>query len=447
MDKILSNFDHHEISRYVTTSNPENCSITDSTMNILPQKSPLLLPHLLPNNLPSTVARKQISPQTNAFRQKYFSGVNLHQWNDWRWQLTNRIRNLDTLGKIIVLSKDERELLENKDGNLPVGITPFYASIIDPDDPTDPIRRSVIPISCERVVGPGESDDPLGEDSDSPVPGLIQRYPDRVLFLVTDFCSVYCRYCTRSRIVGGGRLKFSTSQWETALQYIAATPTIRDVLISGGDPMTLSDERLNYLLSRLRDIPHVELIRIGTKVPIVLPQRITYLLVRMLRHHHPLWMSLNFMHPKELTPEVSQACSRLADAGIPLGSQTVLMSGINDNVDTLRSLFHGLLKFRVRPYYLYQCDPIRGTAHFRTSVEKGLEIIHGLRGYTTGYAVPSYVIDAPGGGGKIQLLPNAVIKRDAKGWILRNYEGQQFFYPDPIADGVPSCDNGHKFLS
>ena len=269
-----------------------------------------------------------------------------------------------------------------------------------------------------------------------PCPGSVHRYPDRVLFLVTGFCSTYCRYCTRSRMVGeaGGDYHFSRSQWDAGIDYIAAHPEIRDVLLSGGDPLTLHDERLDELLTRLRAIPHVEFIRIGSKVPVVLPQRITPELTRILKKHHPLWMSIHFTHPSELTPEVTEAVTRLADAGIPLGSQTVLLKDINDDADVLKSLFHGLLKRRVKPYYLYQCDPITGSAHFRTSVDKGLEIMRALRGHTTGYAVPTYVIDAPGGGGKIPLLPDYVVGRDGDDLILMNFEGNIHRYPDP--DGV-----------
>ncbi|MGZ5917467.1 MAG: KamA family radical SAM protein, partial [Methyloceanibacter sp.] len=280
---------------------------------------------------------------------------------------------------------------------------------------------------------PGEADDPLGEDGHSVVPGLVHRYPDRVLFLATGFCSTYCRYCTRSRMVGepDGDYSFSRPQWEQALDYIAEHTEVRDVLLSGGDPLTLSDQRLDYLLGRLRAIKHVEFVRLGTKVPVVLPMRITRALIRVLKKHHPLWMSLHVTHPAELTPEVTEATARLADAGLPLGSQTVLLKDINDEVDTLKTLYHGLLMRRVRPYYLYQCDPITGSSHFRTSVDKGLEIMQGLRGHTTGYAVPTYVIDAPGGGGKIPLLPDYVVGREGDDLILRNFEGKTYRYADP----------------
>jgi lysine 2,3-aminomutase len=307
----------------------------------------------------------------------------------------------------------------------------------------------VIKVRDEYIIAPEEEADPLNEDADSPVPGLIHRYPDRVLFLTTGFCSVYCRYCTRSRMVGnaGGEFRFNIEQMQTAVNYIREHQEIRDVLLSGGDPLTLADSRLEWLLEQIHAIPHVEILRIGTKVPAVLPQRVTPALVNMLRKFHPLWMSIHFTHPDELTPEVAQACTRLADAGIPLGSQTVLLKGVNDTVDTLKKLYQGLLKIRVRPYYLYQCDPVHGSSHFRTSVSKGLEMIAGLRGKTTGYAVPTYVVDTPGGGGKIPLIPDYLVGRENGDLLLRNHEGKVFRYPDPVADGdidlVPvKCNTG-----
>jgi lysine 2,3-aminomutase len=374
-----------------------------------------------------------VSERADAFRRRVYPDATPADWADWKWQLRARVRDLAGLTRIVRLSFDEREAVERIGGRLPVGITPYYASLIDPDHPDDPIRKTMIPRSTEFVRTAGEADDPLGEDSHSPVPGLVHRYPDRVLFLVTNFCATYCRYCTRARMVGHtGEYHFNTRQYQAAIDYIAAHPEIRDVLLSGGDPLTMADDRLEWLLSRLRAIPHVEFLRIGTKVPAVLPQRITPGLTRMLRRYHPLWMSIHFMHPREVTPEVSQACERLADAGIPLGSQTVLTAGVNDDVDTMKRLMHGLLRSRVRPYYIYQCDPISGSSHFRTSVEKGLEIIAGLRGHTTGYAVPTFVIDAPGGGGKIPLIPDSVVGRDGDDVLLRNYEGKTFRYPDPL---------------
>jgi lysine 2,3-aminomutase len=367
------------------------------------------------------------------FRRRFFPEATEREWNDWRWQLRNRIRDLDKLERIVALSDDERGVIAQIGGRLPLGITPYYAAQMDLNDPMDPIRITLVPQGAELLKGPGEAEDPLGEDHDSAVPGLVHRYPDRVLFLVTNFCAVYCRYCTRARLVGHtGEFHFNPAQYKQAIDYIAAHPEIRDVLISGGDPLTMADDRLEGLLAALRAIPHVEFLRIGTKVPAVLPQRITPEFVAMLKKYHPLWMSIHFMHPNEITPEVSVALGRLADAGIPLGSQTVLTKDVNDNVPTMKKLMHGLLKNRVRPYYIYQCDPIVGSAHLRTSVSKGLEIIAGLRGHTTGYAVPAFVVDGPGGGGKIQLLPDAIVGREGDDLLLRNFEGGIYRYPDPL---------------
>ena len=370
------------------------------------------------------------SSETRSFRRRFYPLVSDKEWNDWQWQVSHRIRTYEKLSRILILSPDET--LVNSGTQLPLSITPYYLSLISADDPDQPLRRSVVPSVNEWVKMPCESDDPLGEDHQSPVPGLVHRYPDRVLFLLLDFCSTYCRYCTRSRVVGHGNIHAGRTRWEKAIDYIAGTPTVRDVLLSGGDPLTLSDDRLEWVLSRLRRIPHVEIIRIGTKVPAVLPQRVTPRLVKMLKRYHPLWMSLHFVHPDECTPETTKACAMLADAGIPLGSQTVLLKNINDSVDTMRALMQGLMKMRVRPYYLYQCDPITGSGHFRTSIEKGLEIIRGLRGFTSGYAVPTYVVDAPGGGGKIPLMPDYVQGHTAEEMILSNYEHKNFRYPDPL---------------
>ncbi|WP_245912943.1 KamA family radical SAM protein [Litoreibacter ponti] len=355
------------------------------------------------------------------------------EWNDWRCQMRLRIRSLVQVEQVFQLSDDERAALSQHTTGLPVGITPYYASIMGLDDPSEPLRRTHIPVEQEYLKNPGEANDPLSEDQDTSTPGLVHRYPDRVLFLTTGTCSTYCRYCTRSRMVGqaGGEYQFSTRQAEQALAYIEAHPEIRDVLLSGGDPLTLGDEKLDWLLGRLRSIPHVEFVRIGSKVPVVMPMRITPKLTAILRRHHPLWLSVHATHPAEFTPEATEALARLADAGIPLGSQTVLLKGINDDVGTMKTLMHALLKCRVRPYYVYQCDPITGSAHFRTPVSKGLEIIEGLRGHTSGYAVPTFVIDAPGGGGKIPLSPNSVVGRDGADLLLKNHKGEIFRYPDP----------------
>jgi lysine 2,3-aminomutase len=376
--------------------------------------------------------RVRTTTRTRAFRKRFFPDVADKDWNDWRWQSRHRIRTADKFELMLELSDAEREGLSKGGNLLPVGITPYYMSLLDPRDPLQPLRKTVVPVKDEFIRTAGEADDPLGEDGHSPVPGLVHRYPDRVLLLALDFCSTYCRYCTRSRVVGHGEIMPNEARLEKAFEYIRQTPTIRDCLISGGDPLALSDDKLDWILGKLREIPHLEFVRIGTKMPAVLPQRITPSLCRVLKKHHPLWMSIHFLHGEECTPEAYQACARLADAGIPLGAQTVLLKGVNDSVSVMKELFHRLLMMRVRPYYIYQCDPISGSAHFRTSVSKGLEIIEGLRGHTTGYAVPQYVIDAPGGGGKIPLQPNYIVGRDGDDLLLRNYEGQVYRYPDPV---------------
>jgi lysine 2,3-aminomutase len=371
------------------------------------------------------------SNSTREFLHEFFPHVSLSDWSNWKWQLQNSLLSVADLQRFIKLSPKEEAALNRTDNTrLPVRITPYYTSLIDQFNDRHPIRRAVIPVDNEFIRSIGEEKDPLGEDHQSPVPGIVHRYPDRVLFLTTGFCSTYCRYCTRSRMVGNNRFRVSRLQWEKAIEYIESTKQVRDVLLSGGDPLTLPSADLDYLISRIRAIPHVEMIRIGTKVPVVLPYRITSRLLRILRKNQPLWMSIHFTHPDELTPETSAACSLLADAGVPMGSQTVLLKGINDDPETLKRLFTGLLKIRVRPYYLYQCDPIIGSSHFRTPVSKGLEMIENLRGHTTGYAVPHYVIDTPGGGGKIAILPQHNLGNIGNDLLLSNYEGRLIRYPD-----------------
>ncbi|HKI74862.1 MAG TPA: KamA family radical SAM protein [Pseudomonadales bacterium] len=397
---------------------------------------------------PSTqrkVVRLRTTPRTSSrtveFRKKFFPEVTEKEWRDWRWQSRNRFKSLKQFERVLKLSDDERNAMSQGGMLLPTGVTPYYMSLLDADDPNQALRRTVIPTANEFLRFPGEADDPLGEDTHSPVPGLVHRYPDRVLLLAIDFCSTYCRYCTRSRVVGHGEIAPSDARLEAIFNYLENSPQVRDVLISGGDPLALAEDKLDWILGRLRAIPHIEFIRIGTKMPAVLPQRITKELTNVLKRHHPLWMSLHYLHPDECTPESRQATERLADAGIPLGSQTVLLKGVNDEVDTMKNLMHKLLQMRVRPYYLYQCDPISGSAHFRTTVQKGLDIVEGLRGHTTGYGVPTYVIDAPGGGGKIPLQPNYVVGRDGDDLILRNYEGREYRYPDPEPDMNPLGGN------
>ncbi len=346
--------------------------------------------------------------------------------------MRHRFRSASALGPFLPLTADEREALDRAGDRLSLGITPHVLSLIDPDDPADPIRRTMVPQTAELATAPWERDDPLGEEGHSPLPGLVHTYPDKALFLVTDFCAVYCRYCTRARLVGDGGMGADRRRWEACLDYIRARPAIRDVLLSGGDPLTLSDERLDWLLKALRAIPHVDLIRIGTKIPLVLPQRITPALVRVLRRAHPLWFSVHATHPRELVPEAARALARLADGGIPMCGQTVLLQGVNDDPEVMKALMLGLIRNRVKPYYLHQCDLITGSAHFKTPVEAGLRILEALHGHTTGYAVPHFMIDAPGGGGKIPLSPEYVVGRDRDDLLLRNYRGETTRYPDPL---------------
>jgi len=359
-----------------------------------------------------------------------WGAVTTEQWNDWSWQLRNRIQNLVQLEARLPLTPEERAgtILAGK--KLALGITPHFFNLIDREDPDCPIRRQVVPRIEESNTASDEMLDPCGEDSNMPVPGLVHRYPDRVLLLVTDRCASYCRYCTRSRVVSGAGEQELTMDLEGAFAYLEKHPEVRDVLLSGGDPLLLSDSKLDAILTRLRQIPTIEFIRIGTRIPIFLPQRITTDLLNVLKKHQPLWMSVHSNHPKELTQEVRMALGRLADAGIPLGNQSVLLKGVNDRADTLKSLFHKLLLCRVRPYYLYQCDLISGSAHLRTTIREGQEIMEQLRGHTTGYAVPTYVVDGPGGGGKIPIGPNYIVGMADNRVILKNYKGDVYEYPE-----------------
>ncbi|MCB8994285.1 MAG: KamA family radical SAM protein [Bacteroidales bacterium] len=371
-----------------------------------------------------------INDTAMAFKERFFPQASSNDWNDWQWQIRNSFSSLKQLETFLHLSPEEKAISE-REFNLPMRVTPYYASLLDKCNPLQPLRRTVVPVIDELLMSPGEESDPLSEGHDSPVDLIVHRYPDRVLFLITGICSVYCRYCTRSHMVGKEEKSHpNLSKIDAAIEYISMHHEIRDVLLSGGDPLTMSDGRIEYVLSRLRAIKHVEIIRIGTKVPVVLPQRINNDLVKMLKKYHPLFISIHFTHPEEMTPETKTACNRLADAGIPLGSQTVLLKGVNDKTEIFTKLTHELLKARVRPYYLYQCDPIPGSSHFRTPVKKGLEIIKGLRGFTSGYAVPHYVIDAPGGGGKIPLLPDYFQGKEDGNIILNNYQDKKFKYPD-----------------
>lgn len=368
--------------------------------------------------------------------------VTEEQWQDWRWQLRNRITTVEALKQVIDLTLEEERGIECCLQTLRMAITPYYASLMDPNDPEDPIRKQAVPVSVELQIGQYDLKDPLHEEVDSPVPGITHRYPDRILFLITDQCSMYCRHCTRRRFAGTNDRTLPLRQIEKGLEYIRQTTAIRDVLLSGGDSLCISDERLEYLLQKLREIKHVEIIRLGTRTPVVLPQRITPQLCNMIRRYHPVWLNTHFNHPREITPETREACARLVDAGIPVGNQTVLLRGVNDNPDIIKELNHKLLMARVRPYYLYQCDLSPGIEHFRTSVATGIEIMERLRGHTSGLAVPTYVIDAPGGGGKIPVMPQYLISQSEEKVILRNYEGVICTYMQPKPTNNHERQNG-----
>ena len=368
-----------------------------------------------------------------SFGRGYWEKENIDdsKWNNFRWQLQNRVTNLSQLENHLNLSNKERNGVILSGNKLSLSITPHFFNLIEANNPDCPIRKQVIPTVDEISVSSEEMSDPCGEDSHMPVPGLVNRYPDRVLFLLTDRCASYCRYCTRSRVVSGAGENNLKTNFEDAFQYLENNKSIRDVLFSGGDPLLYADNKLEKIIKRIRSIKHIEFIRIGTRIPIFLPQRITPNLCNMLKKYHPLWMSVHTNHPKELTSEVKQALEMLADSGIPLGNQSVLLKGVNDDISTMKSLVHKLLQCRVRPYYLYQCDLIEGSSHLRTSASKGIEIIEGLRGHTSGYAVPQFVIDAPGGGGKIPINPEYVVEKNSKQLKIRNYEGKSFIYPEP----------------
>ena len=364
-------------------------------------------------------------------RNGLFADVPEEQWNDWKWQVRHRVENLEELKSLIPLTQEEEDGIRHCLNSLRMGITPYYLSLIDLDNPADPIRRQAIPTEAELHYAPEESADSLHEDVDSPVRGLTHRYPDRVLFLLTDQCAAYCRHCTRRRLVGQKDCSMPKSQIDACIEYIRAHEEVRDVLLSGGDALLQSDAMLEYVLSSLREISHVEIIRIGTRTPVVLPQRITPELCGMLKKYHPIWVNVHFNHPDEITPESAKACGMLADAGIPLGNQSVLLAGINDCVHVMKKLVNELVRIRVRPYYIYACDLSLGLSHFRTPVSKGIEIMEGLRGHTSGFCVPTFVVDAPGGGGKIPVMPNYVLSQTPRKVVLRNYEGVITTYTEP----------------
>jgi len=372
-------------------------------------------------------------------RNKVFKNIPNEEWNDWKWQVRNQLQTLDDLKKVVDLSKEEEEGVAKTLSTLRMAITPYYLSLIDLDNQHDPIRLQAVPTVYELDWEEQDLEDPLAEDVDSPTPGLTHRYPDRALLLVTDQCAMYCRHCTRRRFAGSSDAEMPKVQVDKAIDYIAKTQQIRDVVLSGGDALLISDEKLEYIIKRLRDIPHVEIIRIGSRVPVVMPQRITQDLVDMLKKYHPIWLNTHFNHPNELSADAVEACARMADAGIPLGNQSVLLAGVNDCVHVMKDLVQDLVKARVRPYYIYQCDLAKGLNHFRTPVAKGIEIIESLRGHTSGYAVPTYVVDAPGGGGKIPVMPNYLISQGASKVVLRNFEGVITTYTEPATYNQTPC--------
>lgn len=372
--------------------------------------------------------------------QGHWSDLDPQDWNNWKWQLKNRLTKLEHLEQYLELDADERAGCLFADKKLALAITPYFFNLIDPNDPDDPVRRQVIPRAGETQIAPEELLDPVGEENSKAVDGVIHRYPDRVLFLVTDRCAAYCRYCTRSRLVSNAQDYNFHPEFESGLQYIREHPEIRDVLLSGGDPLLLSDKKLDYLLSELRAIPHIEFIRIGSRIPVFLPQRITPELCEIFKKNGPIWMSIHVNHPNECTHALKDACERLSFAGVPLGNQSVLLKNINNDATVLQSLIHRLLMMRVRPYYLYQCDLITGSAHLRTDPREGIELIRSLRGHTTGYAIPQFVIDAPGGGGKIPLNPDYVEAIDDEVLVLRNFQGETYRYPLQVGEALPKSD-------
>jgi lysine 2,3-aminomutase len=370
------------------------------------------------------------APQSRSTRERLFPGVSDADWNDWRWQYRHRIRDIETLARLLPIPASEYRHLSLLGPRLHLGIPPYYLSLVDPDDPEDPIRRQAVPTSQEFVQSDPGLRDPLAEEPHMVVEGLVHKYPDRALFIATNMCPMYCRHCTRRREWDLGERPRSRAELDRMIAAVAARPQIRDVIFSGGDPLSLPLPVLDYCLSELRKIPHVEIVRIGTRYPVVLPQRITEELTALLSRHRPLWVHTHFNHPREITAESAEACLRLQKAGIPLNNQSVLLRGVNDSAETMMALCHGLLRIGVRPYYLFQCDPVQGAEHLRTSVWTGVEILEKMRGHTSGFAVPTFVVDTEGGG-KVPLAPNYLLSCTEDELVLRNYEGRIFRYRNP----------------
>ncbi len=369
------------------------------------------------------------------------NSIPVQSWNNWKWQLAHRITNTEMLSEVLDLSEQEKTDITTCLKQFRMAITPYYASLIHPEDEKDPIRMQSVPSIQETLYCSDDLDDPLNEVGSSPVPNIVHRYPDRVLLLVTYVCSMYCRHCTRRRVVGEEDGTITESELEIALDYIRSHEEIRDVLISGGDPLTMNTKKLESIIAGLRAIPHVDIIRIGTRVPVVLPMRITEELLVMLKKYQPVWINTHFNHPQEITPDAERACTAIVDAGIPLGNQSVLLRGINDNAEVMKDLLLKLVHMRVRPYYLYQCDLSRGISHFRTDVDTGIDIMHQLTGYISGFAVPKYVIDAPHGGGKIPINYNYVLRKDDREVLLENYKGEKYHYPIPQRPKAQTASN------
>ena len=371
------------------------------------------------------------------------NSIPVQSWNNWKWQLAHRITNTEMLSEVLDLSEQEKTDITTCLKQFRMAITPYYASLIHPEDEKDPIRMQSVPSIQETLYCSDDLDDPLNEVGSSPVPNIVHRYPDRVLLLVTYVCSMYCRHCTRRRVVGEEDGTITESELEIALDYIRSHEEIRDVLISGGDPLTMNTKKLESIIAGLRAIPHVDIIRIGTRVPVVLPMRITEELLAMLKKYQPIWINTHFNHPREITPDAERACTAIVDAGIPLGNQSVLLRGINDNAEVMKDLLLKLVHMRVRPYYLYQCDLSRGISHFRTDVDTGINIMHQLTGYISGFAVPKYVIDAPHGGGKIPINYNYVLRKDDREVLLENYKGERYCYPVPRRSKIQTAPECH----
>lgn len=379
-----------------------------------------------------------------AKKRKPYADVPRREWNDWRWQIKNRLKNVDDVVRVLNPPEEIIEGIKIATRHFRMSITPYYAGLIDLDNPYCPIKAQAIPSANEAQFSESDMVDPLEEDRDSPVPGLIHRYPDRVLLLVTGICSMYCRHCTRRRLVGHTDMHYDSKRFQCSIDYIAAHPEVRDVIVSGGDPLTMSTERLEQLIKKLRDIPHVEIIRLGSRIPVVLPMRITPNLIKMLRKYHPIYFATHFNHAREITRESTKACTMLADGGFPIENQSVLLREVNDCPHVFKELNQKLLSIRVRPYYIYQCDLSRGISHFRTSLGRGIQIMEALRGHTSGLAVPTFVVDLPGGGGKVPLMPTYILARSDDRAVLRNYEGAITVYMEPhrwnsICGHDPAC--------